>query len=100
MSTKELPKYVYLGKEEPGNTLRLQRPGGSDLNIEDTYWRDGGLWGVDCKWKDGKLFSVSDMEWINDKELIPTTKEIYMEDNKGYIGSLDTDSQEDSEPDF
>lgn len=98
MGTKKLPKYVYLGEKKEGATLRLSE--GSFFDLETTYWRDGGEWGVDCKWKDGKLFSVSDMKWLNNKELIPTTKEVYMEDNKGYTGFLDEDCQEDSEPDF
>ena len=79
-SITELPNYVCMGKD--GTTFRISGP---DEYTSYTYFRDGGMWGVGCKRKDGKLISVSNMESLNNQELIPTTEEVYMKDNEGYV---------------
>jgi hypothetical protein len=68
----ELPKYVTL----LSTTLKLKN---------GSYWRDAGEWGVDAIWKEGKLLAVSEHKHLDGQEMKPTTKQIYLKDNEGYV---------------
>ena len=75
MKKSDLPKYVMLGQTE----MRLK---------EDEYWRNAGLWGVNYKIKNGKLFSdLPDMKdhGLHNVELIPITEEEWRKGNEGYV---------------
>jgi len=71
-ATFKLPEYVWLHK----SALKKR-------NSE--YYRIGGAWDVKFKVVGDKLYSISDMEHLNNRELIPCTKEEWEKDNKGYI---------------
>lgn len=68
----KLPEYVWL------HNSALKKKGRE-------YYRMAGAWGVKFKIVVDKLYSISDMEHLNNKELIPCTKEEYEKDNKGYV---------------
>jgi hypothetical protein len=83
---KKLPQFVKMG----GIALRHCHGGerwGAYGSFEEpsTYFRDAGCWGVEYEWRHGLLFSVSDMESLNDQLLVETTKEEWMKSNEGYI---------------
>lgn len=84
---KSLPKYVRIGKV----ALRLHNPEIGSLGWRENYveyYRDGGIWSVDIKIKDNKVFAICpDIEGLHKQELIPTTKSKWQESNKGYIGT-------------
>ena len=73
-----LPEYVSLN----GVQMRLTGKG---------YWRDAGLWGVNCKTKNGRLLSSPLKQW-NDRlhgvELIPISEEEWRKGNDGYISHI------------
>lgn len=73
MNTNKVIKYVKLGS----SALRL--------TSDNTYYRDAGIWEVEYKLIDGKLFSVSTMDHLNNVELIPITEEEWYKDNEGYV---------------
>lgn len=83
---KKLPQFVMLG----GIALRHCYGGESwnDYGLYEepsTYFRDAGHWHVQYEWRNGLLYSVSEMENLNGELLIETTKEKWMESNQGYI---------------
>ena len=79
---EKLPKYV---KFEGGSALRLGRKGDENERYELQYYRDAGRWGVDFVEKDGELFSKSKEVNLDNKKLIPITREEWMKDNSGNI---------------
>jgi len=84
----KLPKYVTFGVS--GCHMRLHNPEWNQFPgwREDIaeYWRDAGLWGVDIRIEEDKIFSVhKDMDWLDNVELIPSTYEEWFKSNQGYI---------------
>lgn len=85
--SEKLPKYVSLN----GSFLRLYNPehnsfpGWREYYFE--YFRDGGLWGVNIKIKDDKVYSSSTMHHLNDVELIPITYKEWYKSNMGCVTS-------------
>lgn len=79
---EELPPYVSMGKTDTN--------GGSELRLMGSvYYRDAGIWEVGFYKKNGKLYSIDsygNMEWLNNQELVPITKEEWEKGNEGYIG--------------
>ncbi len=83
---KRLPRYVMMG----GLALRHSN-GGMEwgdygmYEVPSTYFRAAGHWRVEYEWRNGQLFSVSDMESLNDRLLVETTREKWLESNEGYV---------------
>lgn len=84
------PKYVRLG-----HTAMVYRPE-SNVHDED-YYRPAGHWSIDFTYRDGKFYADAADRWIvkslHNVELIPITREEFLEDNKGYVSDkeyLDT----------
>ena len=77
--TKEMfnniPKFVSGG-------LRLRKTDSDDNDYE--YYRDGGNWSVDFRFENGKIFSVSNVEDVNNMELTEILKEEWREANQQY----------------
>jgi hypothetical protein len=78
----ELPKYVMMGGPK-GTALRLTDRG--------TYHRDAGKWDVEYRVEDDKIYSVSPVSGVDGKELTPTTKEEWYEQNKQYYSDENED---------
>ena len=78
MNKFKLPMYVSLN----GSELKHHK---SYYTKEYEYYRAAGEWSVGYVVRDGKVFSISDMKWLNDIELVPITKEQWKEGNQGYI---------------
>jgi hypothetical protein len=85
-----LPKYVKLKTNGSGGScMRLYNPeqnqsfGWKDDVVE--YHRDGGSWSVDIRIDNGKFFSVSHHEGLNNIELIPISYTEWKKSNVGYI---------------
>jgi hypothetical protein len=77
----KLPKYVSLN----GTALKLEH---TDDGNHYHYWRVAGLWGVDYKIIDGKLYSWHwrmGHDWLHRVELIPITEQEWRNDNRGYV---------------
>ncbi len=69
-----LPPYVSLDKIAMRLDIKQRR-----------YYRDAGHWDVGFVQKNNKLYSVSNMKWINNVELIPIAEEEWRKDNEGYV---------------
>lgn len=78
---KNAPDYARIGPE--GCIMKLEYDEGYD---KWTYWRPAGLWGCDIHHHKGKFYSsVKEYPWIHNIEMVPATKEEYLQDNKGYV---------------
>jgi hypothetical protein len=50
-----------------------------------TYFKLAGNWGVKFELREGKIFSVSAIESVNNKELTSTTREEWSKENKDKV---------------
>ena len=73
-----LPQFVSLN----GTSMRLSKVdyGKNDLRVE--YYRDNGCWAVGIMQRGDRIYSVSDMDWLDNVLLIPITEEEYNKENK------------------
>lgn len=57
------------------------------IDEEKAYYRDAGSWYIKDYRVDvaGRMFAISDIESLNDTELIEITEEEWRADNKGYV---------------
>ena len=87
------PKYIMFKDKTTGElycAMRLlskEEREGRNMGTRQ-YWRDAGLWGINYKWKDGKLFTQNpyrDLKHLNNVELVEITKEQWRKDNEGYV---------------
>lgn len=51
------------------------------LRYGNKYWRDNGNWSVGFRVEEGRLFSVSDMDHLDNIELIRITRDEWQRDN-------------------
>lgn len=77
------PKYVRVGP-----TAIFYR------SHSDDYYRPAGVWSIEYTYRDGKFYADSD-SWptkrLHNTELIPISREEFLEDNAGYVDPKDYD---------
>lgn len=77
-----LPQFVLLN----GTSMRLNKIDygeGSFCNIDLRleYWRDNGCWGVGIIQRGNRVYSISDIDYLDNVLLIPITEEEYNKEN-------------------
>jgi hypothetical protein len=83
---KKLPPYIKIDGDSCAMRLKGEKYY-DEFYVE--YFRDGGLWGFSdfILREDGRVFSVwveDENDSLNNRELVPTTREEWLKDNEPY----------------
>jgi prophage antirepressor-like protein len=85
LKSLELSKEIDLPCYNFGNLPKFVKIENTALRLKkDKYYRDAGCWSVGYKIVNGLLLSQSAHENLDNKQLIPITKEDWQKENEGY----------------